>query len=671
MLINTNKLVFLILNILPTLVSMFKYTYTILLIFILQSAATKANNTVLVKSDFVYKELGREIEYVTTAKGELSIQNFLDNRHTIFIQNNHDMLLLNEDEYKEDLWLHFIIQSNSNKEQDLILNLNNSLINWVEYYEVSEHKIIKHNISGDALPVSNKFIREKNPIYPIHLNANQTLHVYFKFNLGGRKIHAPMELHSYNHFIEYNLKQDLELGFFYGILVCLSFICFIMFYLLRDLVYFYLASYFTSQLFLQVSISGIGYVLLWPNLPFWNDRSVSFFMALSIFLAIVFLVEFINKKNIHKYSYYLILFIQFISFVLLFTSFGEGQIYNVSVWILYKLIPVFYIGFFILSSYFFLTKFLPARYFFSAFLMSLLSIGAIYYYALTRTHNNIFTNQVLIIGEILKSLLLMLASLDRLRIFKEEKELAQMQVIQQLEQLNTLKENANLDLMKKVEEKTLELSLKQNEVKKALIWGEEQERKRVAQELHDGMGSLLSTLRLNAESIDLNDKGLSDKEFYAYQNVIELIDKACTELRNISHNMMPTGLDQFGLVQQLISIVKKINASETVKVSLDTFGMEVRLNKDIELSIYRICLELMNNIIKHSKAKNATIQLIRNSNNLSIIIEDDGHGFDINNITHGLGLTSIHSRVDAFNGSITIDSNNNRGTTCIIELPLE
>ncbi len=649
---------------------MVKYTYLFLLSFILQWTISKADNSILVDNSFAYKEIGREIEYVTTPKGEFTIKNFINDNHPLFIHNNHDMLLLNEDEYKEDLWLHFTINNTSSNEHDLILNLNNSLINWIEYYEVYENKIIKQNITGDALPLSNKFIKEKNPIYPIHIKANQEIHIYFKFNLGGRKIHVPMELHSYNHFIEYNLKKDLNLGFFYGMLVCLSFTCFIMFYLLREKVYFYLASYFTSQLFLQVALSGIGYVLLWPNFPFWNDRSVPFFMSISIFLAIVFLVEFINKKNIPKYIYYLVVGIQIIAFVLLFTSFGNGKIYNITVWVLYKLIPIFYIGFFILSSYFFLTKFLPARYFFTAFLISLLSIGAIYYYALTRTHNNVFTNQVLIIGEILKSLLLMLASLDRLRIFKEEKEVAQMQVIQQLEQLNTLKENANLELMQKVEEKTQELSLKQNEVKKALIWGEEQERKRVAQELHDGMGSLLSTLRLNAESIDLNDKGLSDKEYFAYQNVIELIDKACSELRNISHNMMPTGLDQFGLVQQLISIVRKINTSETVKVSLDTFGMESRLNKDIELSIYRICLELINNIIKHSKAKNATIQLIRNKNILNIIIEDDGIGFDINSINEGLGLTSIRSRVDAFNGTITIDSNNQRGTTCIIELPI-
>lgn len=641
----------------------------VLLMFTIKFSS--ATEVISIGKDFKYKEIGKEIEYITTAQHQLTISSFLQGKHPEFVQNIHDMLLLNEDEYLEDLWIHLQIENTTPETRDLVLTINNSLINWIEYYEVQGNRVVTQNILGDAIGLEHRLIKDKNPVYPIKIKSKGITDIYFKFNLGGRKIHAPIELHSYEDFIENSLNKNINLGFFYGILTCLSFICFIIFYLLRERVYFYLASYFTSQIFLQVAISGIGFVMIWPKFPFWNDRSVPFLMSFSIFLAIVFLIEFLKKNKINKYIYYIAIFFQILSGILVFTSFTNGAVYSASIWILYKIIPVFYIGFFVLSSYFFLTKYLPARFFFSAFLLALLSIGAIYFYALTRTHNNVFTNQFVIVGEILKSILLMLALLDRLRIFKEEKELAQMLVIQQLEQLNTLKENANKELMLKVEEKTAELSLKQNEVKKALIWGEEQERKRVAQELHDGMGSLLSTLRLNAESIDLKDKGLSEKELYAYQNVIELIDRACSELRIISHNMMPPSIEQFGIIQQLKTIIRNINASETIEFSLDTFGLESRLNKDIELSIYRICLELINNILKHSSAKSAIIQLVRNENVLSIIVEDDGTGFDNKEIEEGLGFASIRSRVDAFNGTVTIDTNKQRGTTIIIELPLD
>lgn len=642
-----------------------------LLLICFQSIDCKADSTIPVTNTFQYVELGKQIKYVSTGKNELTIDSFIQQQSINFIQNKHGMLLLNEDEYKNDLWLTFSLYNETDIEKDLMVQLNNSLINRVEFYEVIDNKVTNSNICGDEIALSARNVNYRTPLYPIHLKAKQKIDIYFKFNLEGRKIHAPIEVYSYTSFVEHTFKEEINLGFFYGLLACLSCICFIVYYLIRERVYFYLAAYFTAQTLLQIAISGVGFVLLWDNSPYWNDKSIPVLMSTCIVLALVFLIEFIQKDKIHRITYIGLRALQLLATLLIFGSFTNGLTFNISVWVLYRIIPVFYIGFFVLSSYFFLTKYLPARFFFISFLLSLISIGGIYYYALTKEHNNVFTNQLVIVGEMLKSIILTLALMDRLRIFKEEKEEAQAQVIVQLEEMNSLKENANKELVQKVEEKTIELQLKQTEVKKALIWGEEQERKRVSQELHDGMGSLLSTLRLNAESIDLNDKGLTEKEYFAYQNVIELIDKACTELRNISHNMMPVGIEQFGLVQQLISIIRKINDSEKVHVVLDTFNMEKRLNRDIELSIYRICLELINNIINHANAKTATLQIIRNFDVLSIVMEDDGVGFNVEEIVEGHGLISIRSRVDAFGGKVNIDSNNNRGTTIIIELPVE
>lgn len=639
--------------------------------FYFQAIDCKADSTIKITNAFHSIELGKELRYISTDKNELTIDSFIHQHKINYIKNEHGMLLLNENEYKNDLWLTFSLYNETEIDKDLIIQLNNSLINRIEFYEVIDNQVVNTNICGDEMSLTARNILYRTPLYPIHIKANQHIDIFFRFNLDGRKIHAPIEVFSYNTFIESTFVENINLGFFYGLLACLSCICFIVYYLIRERVYFYLAAYFTAQTLLQIAISGVGFVLLWNDSPYWNDKSIPVLMSTCIVLALVFLIEFIQKENIHRITYFVLRSIQIISTLLIFGSFTNGITFNISVWILYRLIPIFYIGFFIISSYFFLTKYLPARFFFISFLLSLISIGGIYYYALTKEHNNVFTNELVIVGEMLKSIILTLALMDRLRIFKEEKEEAQAQVIFQLEEMNSLKENANKELIQKVEEKTIELQQKQTEVKKALIWGEEQERKRVSQELHDGMGSLLSTLRLNAESIDLNDKGLTEKEYFAYQNVIELIDKACTELRNISHNMMPVGIEQFGLVKQLISIIRKINDSEKVHIVLDTFNMEKRLNKDIELSIYRICLELINNILNHANAKTATLQIIRNFDVLSIVMEDDGVGFNVEEIVEGHGLISIRSRVDAFGGKINIDSKYNRGATIIIELPVE
>jgi hypothetical protein len=225
-------------------------------------------------------------------------------------------------------------------------------------------------------------------------------------------------VYSYTSFVEHTFIEEINLGFFYGLLACLSCICFIVYYLIRERVYFYLAAYFTAQTLLQIAISGVGFVLLWDNSPYWNDKSIPVLMSTCIVLALVFLIEFIQKDKIHRITYIGLRALQLLATLLIFGSFTNGFTFNISVWVLYRIIPVFYIGFFVLSSYFFLTKYLPARFFFISFLLSLISIGGIYYYALTKEHNNVFTNQLVIVGEMLKSIILTLALMDRLRIFK-------------------------------------------------------------------------------------------------------------------------------------------------------------------------------------------------------------------------------------------------------------
>lgn len=644
----------------------------LILIILFLYSGLYAKESIHINSDFKYIELGKELEYLSTAKGELNIYNFINNTLGAkeFISNEGDMLLLNENEYQEDLWIRFKVKNTTSVIKELILHINNPLLDKIEYFEINNNRIVHHNISGDNVPLYKRFIYYRNAVYPVTIEPYNTVEFYFKINLEGRKVHVPLELFSYNYFIEYIANKEVDLGFFYGILACLSAITLVLFALIGERVYFYLSLYFIIQTFLQIAISGIAYTSIWPDSPFIANRSIPFLMSFSIFLALLFLVEFFKLQNIGKYTLYIIRLFQALCILLMISSFLNDEIYYVCVWILYRVLPIFYVGFFILSTHIFVKKFLPARFFFVAFSLSLFSIFAIYYYALTKAHNNIFTNEYVIFGEVMKSLLLIVALLDRLRIFKNEKEIAQAQVITQLEEMYTLKENINIELSEKINQKTYELSLKQNEIKKALILGEEIERKRIAQELHDGLGSLLSTLRLNAESIYSKNKNYTDKETQAYESIIKLIDVACEELRNISHNMMPVGIEEFGLIKQLVSIIRKINATETIQFYFHTYNFDHRLDKDLELSVYRICLELINNIIKHSNAKSSVIQLTRNDSQLILIVEDDGVGFDVKKQREGMGLISIYSRVDAFNGKITIDSNELGGTTTIIEIPL-
>lgn len=203
----------------------------------------------------------------------------------------------------------------------------------------------------------------------------------------------------------------------------------------------------------------------------------------------------------------------------------------------------------------------------------------------------------------------------------------------------------------------------------AIIEGEEKERRRLSEELHDGLGQLLSTVKLNISGLEGNV--VEEKENHLV-NSLSLIDEACSELRNISHNLMPGALIKLGLIPALREFTDKINQAGNITVIIQTHGINDRFGSTIETGLFRIIQEVCNNIIKHAKANKVTIQLIKDENLLTVMIEDDGVGFDINKIdnSNGIGWKNIKSRVTFLKGIFDIDSHHNRGTTVTIEIPV-
>jgi signal transduction histidine kinase len=265
--------------------------------------------------------------------------------------------------------------------------------------------------------------------------------------------------------------------------------------------------------------------------------------------------------------------------------------------------------------------------------------------------------------------MLSIAMLDRVKIFKEEKETAQKLVIENLEELTKYKEGVNQELEIRINEKTTELLAKKNEVNLAIILGEERERRRIAQELHDGLGSTLATLKLNAESLNLESKDLNATEWKAYHGLLELVDYACVSLRDISHNMLPAGIEHFGLEATLQSDIAKIKKHKGLQINFETFGIDTIQHKEIELHVYRIVLELLNNVIKHAQASQVNIQLMKHDATISLIVEDNGIGFNPEKtILSGIGIISVKSRVEALSGKMQIDSTKQKGTSITIEI---
>lgn len=202
----------------------------------------------------------------------------------------------------------------------------------------------------------------------------------------------------------------------------------------------------------------------------------------------------------------------------------------------------------------------------------------------------------------------------------------------------------------------------------AIIQTQEEERKRISAELHDGIGPLLSAVKINLSML-----GHATENEEQYATTMALIDQSYKELRQISHTMMPAMLAKTGLAETLIELVDKLRLPGSMDFSFYADEENERYSEQIEINTYRITQELLNNIVRHANAKEVTVQLYKDNNELSLMIEDNGDGFDVVNLykSKGNGWTNIQSRLNLLGGSIEIDSKPGRkGTVVHVIIPL-
>jgi len=205
---------------------------------------------------------------------------------------------------------------------------------------------------------------------------------------------------------------------------------------------------------------------------------------------------------------------------------------------------------------------------------------------------------------------------------------------------------------------------------KALVQTQDNERKRIAGDLHDSLGSLLSTVKLRFNGLQEDFEVKIPEKLSRFNDTINMLDEAIHELRQISHNMLPVSLSRFGLKAALETFVEQVNASQQLETNLQILGLERRLPEDMEVAAYRICQELVQNVIKHACASSLRIQVIDHQDSLNIIVEDNGMGMQKKDITKGFGFSTIQSKVNLFKGSFDIESQPGKGSMVLVDLSI-
>lgn len=221
----------------------------------------------------------------------------------------------------------------------------------------------------------------------------------------------------------------------------------------------------------------------------------------------------------------------------------------------------------------------------------------------------------------------------------------------------------------------IEKKINQQKFRSVLILeGQEEERKRIAMDIHDGIGQMLTSLKFQIESIDLND---SEKASMKIKELELLIKEVIREVRKVTFNLKPTVLGDFGLQAALNVFVQEIGKLTDIKLTYKTSGEIDRLPQKIENNIFRIIQEAINNAIKYSKAREIAVELAQTNDELHVTVSDNGKGFDTTlvdarnmNIESGRGFFNMYERTEYVSGQLEIDTQPGKGTTVLLKIPI-
>ena len=200
---------------------------------------------------------------------------------------------------------------------------------------------------------------------------------------------------------------------------------------------------------------------------------------------------------------------------------------------------------------------------------------------------------------------------------------------------------------------------------RAVVQGEENERGRIARELHDGIGGMLAAAMMRFRTIRHDNEEITKTT--AYNEAMGMLDQMGDEIRKTAHNLMPEVLEKQDLAEAVQSFCINIQEEGVIKIDFQSYGSFDNISQEVKLNIYRILQELLKNIKQHSHATNALVQLMMNEQTLAITVEDNGTGFDTEEKNNGIGLHNIETRVRSLAGNYSIESEAGKGTTVYIE----
>lgn len=531
-------------------------------------------------------------------------------------------------------WLTFSIKNGSDDFKNLMIEVGNPQIDYLDFYETTNNTVKLISKTGDKLVFSKRLVQNKNFIFPIHLSPGETKTFLLKVDKRNSSLNFPIELWDATRLAERDYDNNLGYGIYFGIiLLCLLYAALAFIFLKQSIYIWYFLWIMGSALYVGTAL-GFSFQYIYPNTEDFNSYFRVYLMAGTFLTFIKFSQQFLSFKSltplIHKITNYIfwIIIALMIGSMFAFDFYERNSLFFLPLNNLLALTG----GLLVMLGAVITFKRQPKISLFFLVAFSMLAIG---FTIITLSEFGVFpadkikVNPVLI-GSCLEILLFSLALTYQVKkVYDERNDLS------------------------------LKIAHQQKDLLRAYVEGVEKERERISRELHDNIGSRLSSL----------------KRFFFKSNLTpqaeEQIDILCEDVRTMSHQMAPPSLKIGGLRQLLRKLVLEIKEGTDLKIDIQYYDVPEELNEEYANHIYRIVQEGLNNILKHAQATQADIQLFGYEQELILTIEDNGKGFDpTRKETSGIGLKNIKARAESLNGVFEISSNANFGTNMMIRIPL-
>lgn len=524
--------------------------------------------------------------------------------------------------------------------KDLVLLADNPHINHLEWYGLKDSLRLLA-VTGDFHPFRQRPFLHNSFAFPLDAGAQLYL---LKVDKHNESLQAPLAIRSRENLQNGRVGEMLVNGIFTGIVLLIILFGLFLFITTKDAVYGWYALYVTGMLLWIWANKGLGFRYLWPESYFFPSRARPVFVLTNLVLALQFLRGFMNIRKgswMHlPFTVFQAIWLVMLAVMLWpvdYTAFGIVSLYLQTSLPLFSLAALVFVTAGLVSHA--LKGNRAARVYLagSAALFCCVMLENLYHLGKIKlpefwAHFGMFT------GVVLEMIIITFGLAARFNTYRKEKEAA-----------------------------LLAMNAQQKTLTDTIVTVEENERKVLADRLHDEIGSMLSLASLQLGAVQENPVGSGAQ----LQNAAALLKDISHTVRTISHQLTPVAIEKYGLLRAIEDMVQLANASGKIQVELVLLGFPDAnvYPRNFQHTVYRIVQELLQNVLRHAGASHALIQLIEHEDACSVIVEDNGKGMAADAATPG-SLRSIHSKVAYLEGALQIESGPGRGTMVNIDLPL-